>query len=159
VSFPPKKLFRGFAFGEAVTWALLISALALRAIGLDPGWIVATTGSIHGAMFLGYATVAALVGVNQRWGFSRVALGVALAIVPFATVPFERSLLRRSQLEGAWRLDPSDDPRDLLWIDRLFRWFIKRPLVLAFALVAFLVALYSLLIWLGPPSEWGTRFS
>lgn len=155
---PPKKLFRAFAFGEAVTWALLISALIVRASELDPGWVVATAGSIHGAMFLGYATVAALVGVNQRWGFARVALGVALAIVPFATVPFERSLLRRSRLEGSWRLQESPDPRDGFWIDRLFRWFIRRPFILIAVLLAFLVILYLTLIWLGPPTEWGTRF-
>lgn len=158
VAIAPKKLFRGFAVGEAVTWALLISALILRSLQLDLGWIVTLTGSIHGAMFLGYATVAALVGVNQRWGLTRVAFGVALAIVPFATVPFEGSLLRRARLDGDWRLRASDDPRDLFWVDRLFRWFIRRPLVLVLVLAAFLAVLYLTLIWLGPPSEWGTRF-
>ena len=157
--FSPKQLFRTFALGEAITWALLISALLLRAASLDPGWVVTLTGSIHGAMFLGYATVAALVGVNQRWGFGRVAAGVALAIVPFATVPFERLLMKRSRLEGAWRIEATSDPRDGFWIDRLFRWFIRKPFVLVLVLAAFLIALYLVLIWLGPPSGWSTRFS
>ena len=159
MKYPPKKIFRSFAVGEAITWAFLISALLLRAASLDPGWFVTLAGSIHGAMFLGYATVAALVGVNQRWGFSRVAVGVGLAIVPFATVPFERMLQKRSRLEGSWRFDATADPRDKFWIDRLFRWFIRRPLVLVLVLAIFLVALYLVLIWLGPPSGWATRFA
>ena len=60
-----KKLFNTFAKAEALTWTLLISALIARAVGLDP-LTVAIAGSIHGAVFLGYAVTAALTGVNQR---------------------------------------------------------------------------------------------
>lgn len=149
----PKKLFNFFAKAEAVTWTLLISALIARAIGID-SLVVTFAGGIHGAIFLGYAVTAALVGVNQRWGFGKTALGIFLAIVPFATLPFEANLKKHSSLEGTWRLEKSSDPRDANWFDGLFRWFIKRPALLVFVLFAFVVSLFSFLLWLGPPDQW-----
>ena len=149
----PKKLFNTFAKAEAVTWTLLIAALILRAIGFDPV-AVAIAGSIHGAVFLGYAVTAALTGVNQRWGFGKTTLAVALAIVPYATIPFEIRVAKNGSLEGSWRTAVSEDPRDKGFIDRLFRWFIARPVVLIVVIVVGLTALFSLLVTLGPPNEW-----
>ena len=149
----PKKLFNTFAKAEAVTWTLLITALILRATGFDPV-AVAIAGSIHGAVFLGYAVTAALTGVNQRWGFGKTTLAVALAIVPYATIPFEIRVAKNGSLEGSWRTAVSEDPRDKGFIDRLFRWFIARPVVLIVVIVVGLTALFSLLVTLGPPNEW-----
>jgi integral membrane protein len=149
----PKKLFNAFAKAEAVTWTLLISALIARAVGLDPA-LVGIAGGIHGAVFLGYAVTAALTGVNQRWGFGKTALVVALAIVPFATVPFEMRLHKNGSLEGSWRTTVSDDPRDAGLIDRLFRWFIARPITLVLVIVLGLTALFVLLLSLGSPTTW-----
>ena len=149
----PKKLFNTFAKAEAVTWTLLITALILRATGFDPV-AVAIAGSIHGAVFLGYAVTAALTGVNQRWGFGKTTLAVALAIVPYATIPFEIRVAKNGSLEGSWRTAVSEDPRDKGFIDRLFRWFIARPVILVVVIVVGLTALFSLLVTLGPPNEW-----
>ena len=149
----PKKLFNAFAKAEAVTWTLLISALIARAVGQDPA-LVGIAGGIHGAVFLGYAVTAALTGVNQRWGFGKTALAVALAIVPFATVPFEMRLHKNGSLEGSWRTTVSDDPRDAGFIDRLFRWFIARPITLILVIVLVLTALFVLLLSLGSPTTW-----
>lgn len=127
----PEKAFQTFAFGEALTWSLLLGALAFRAlVGLPPALFTAI-GGLHGAMFLGYGVIAALVGVNQRWSLGRIVLGVLLAIVPFATLPFDRNLNKKGLLLGAWRLQPTSDPRDKHWFDRLFRWFLNRPLLFA----------------------------
>lgn len=125
----PKALFNLFAKSEAVTWTLLISALIARSFGID-SLVVTFAGGIHGAVFLGYAVTAALVGVNQRWGFGKTALGIFLAIIPFATLPFETSLKKTKSLEGAWRTQKSEDKRDDNWFDGLFRWFIARPIIL-----------------------------
>lgn len=149
----PKKLFNTFAKAEAVTWTLLITALILRATGFNPV-AVAIAGSIHGAVFLGYAVTAALTGVNQRWGFGKTTLAVALAIVPYATIPFEIRVAKNGSLEGSWRTAVSEDHRDKQFIDRLFRWFIARPVILVVVIVVGLTALFSLLVTLGPPNEW-----
>ena len=150
----PKQLFLTFARGEAITWTLLISALVIRAMGDPIPAIVTIAGSIHGAVFLGYAVTALLVGINQRWSFGKLALAVALAIVPFATIPFERRLVSTSALEGSWRTALSADPRDKGFIDRLFRWFIARPYVLLAVLLIAIPAMFAFLLFLGPPTEW-----
>ena len=150
----PKSLYRFFAVGEAITWALLLSALAIRAFSEELSIGVTIAGTIHGAMFLSYCTTAVLVGINQRWKFGKIAAAVSLAIVPFATVPFDRGLLKQGLLEGAWRTQASDHPADQSLIDKLFRWFIARPIVLILVLVLAVAALFSFLLFLGPPTEW-----
>jgi integral membrane protein len=150
----PKQLFLLFAKGEAVTWTLLISALIIRAAGDPIPHVVTIAGSIHGAVFLGYAVTALLVGINQRWSFGKLVLAVGLAIVPFATIPFERKLIRTSALEGAWRTAKSEDPRDDFFIDAIFRWFIARPIVLLAVLLVAVPAVFAFLLFLGPPTQW-----
>ena len=88
----PKSLYRFFAIGEAFTWALLITALIIRALSESLSIFVTVAGTIHGAVFLSYCTTSVLVGVNQRWRFGRISASVLLAIVPFATVPIDRNL-------------------------------------------------------------------
>lgn len=150
----PKQLFLLFAKGEAVTWTLLISALIIRAAGDPIPHVVSIAGSIHGAVFLGYAVTALLVGINQRWSFGKLALAVALAIVPFATIPFERKLIRTSALDGGWRTAKSEDPRDAFFIDAIFRWFIARPILLLAVLLVAVPAVFAFLLFLGPPTQW-----
>lgn len=155
----PKKLYKVFAFAEAVTWTLLITGLVLRAtVGVDQS-IFFVVGAVHGAVFLGYGVTAALVGVNQRWGFGRTLLAIFLAIVPYATIPFERSVERSGRLVGDWRLTASEDERDRFWFDRLFRWFINRPILLVLVLILVVVGIFSGLLWLGPPDTWSERFN
>ncbi len=150
----PKQLFLTFAKGEAITWTLLISALIIRATADPFPPIVTIAGSIHGAVFLGYAVTALLVGINQRWKIGKLALAIGLAIVPFATIPFERSLVATSALDGAWRNSKSEDPRDKSFIDGTFRWFIARPIVLLAVLLVAIPAVFAFLLFLGPPTEW-----
>lgn len=150
----PKAVYKFFATGEAITWGLLISALISRALGDLIPHSVTIAGSIHGAMFLSYCVVAVLVGLNQRWAFGKIAGAVGLAIVPFATIPFDRRLLKQRALEGMWRTQATDDPRDKGVIDRLFRWFIARPVVLVLLIVLVLPAIFAFLLFLGPPTEW-----
>jgi integral membrane protein len=147
----PRKLYKAFALGEGVTWTLLISALIFRALIDSPPILLTVVGSIHGAVFLGYGVIASLVGVNNRWGLGRTVLAVALAIVPFATIPFERYVERSGKLDGAWRRTATADPRDAHWFDRLYRWFLNRPALFVLVLLLAVVAIFITLITLGPP--------
>ncbi len=150
----PRSLFRAFALSEGVTWTLLLSGLAAKAWLGAPDPVVTVVGGIHGAVFLGYAFVSALVGVNQRWGLARTVLAVALAIVPYATIPFEKQVERTGMLEGDWRREHSGDARDDHWFDRLYRWFILRPFVLTATLVLGVVVIFAMLLLIGPPGGW-----
>lgn len=147
----PKRLFKVLALAEAVTWTLLISGLIARATIGIPSELFTLVGGTHGFVFLSYGVMAALVGVNNRWHIARTVLAVALAIVPFATVPFERFVNKRGLLEGAWRTEKSLDPRDQNWFDALFRWFIKRPILLFLVLAVVVAIIFATLLYLGPP--------
>ncbi|WP_309104411.1 DUF3817 domain-containing protein [Microbacterium sp.] len=146
----PDRLFRVLAIAEAITWTILISAIIARAVGA-PGVVVTVGGGIHGFVFLAYAATAVLVALNQRWRLGVGALAVVSAVVPYATVPTEIWLHRSGRLTGVWRLDETDDPRDRRWYDRLMRWFLRRPWVLAVLLVVGIVVLYVILLLIGPP--------
>jgi integral membrane protein len=151
----PKNLFVLFAIAEAITWTLLIIGLVLKATTPIPPIVVTVVGGIHGLVFLGYGVTAALVGVNQRWSTGKIILGIALAIIPYATIPFERIQLKQATLEGEWRTAATDHPKDNTWFDRLFRWFIDRPLPLVLALLAVIAAIFATLLLVGPPDSWG----
>lgn len=150
----PRALYKAFAFSEGVTWTLLLGGLAIRAFFGAPGPLLTIVGGIHGAVFLGYGVSAALVGVNNRWGFGRTVLAIALAIIPFATVPFEISAERKGRLVGSWRKTKSQDPRDNSWFDSLYRWFINRPVLLALTLLVVVIAIFATLLVIGPPGGW-----
>lgn len=146
----PARLFRILAIAEAITWTILIAAIIARAVGA-PGIVVTIGGGIHGFVFLSYAATAVIVALNQRWHLGVAALAVISAIVPYATIPMEIWLHRTHRLHGQWRLEESEDPRDRRWYDRLMRWFLRRPLVLVLLLAVGVIALYVVLLLIGPP--------
>lgn len=150
----PRKLYLTFALGEALTWTLLLGGLAFRQLFGAPQILLTVIGGIHGAVFLGYAVSAAIVGVNQRWSFGRIVGAVALAIVPYATIPFERSVDGKGLLDGAWRKVETEDSRDHNWFDRLFRWFLNRPALLILTMFILVVVIFGSLLLIGPPGGW-----
>ncbi|RLP78805.1 DUF3817 domain-containing protein [Mycetocola lacteus] len=147
----PRTLYRTVAIAEAVTWTLLIISLILK-YGLNANPIVTTiAGGIHGVVFLSFALASILIGINQHWSLGRVALGVVSAVVPYATIPFERALERGGHLGGVWRTEPGADPRDRSVLSRLVMWLVRHPvLFLVLAVVAVAIVATVLLI-LGPP--------
>jgi integral membrane protein len=146
----PKRLFRSLAIAEAITWTLLITGLILRATaGLEAA--VVAGGSVHGFVFLAYAATVVLVGVNQRWSFGLMALGVITAIVPYATVPFELWLVRRGRLDGDWRRVATSHPADGNVVNRLLRWGLARPVLLTVLGVVGVAAVFTALLVVGPP--------
>lgn len=146
----PARLYRVLAIAEAITWTILIGALIARALGVNP-LVVTIGGGIHGFVFLSYGATAILVALNNRWKPGVAIAAVASAIVPYATIPMEIWLHRTGRLAGEWRLTETDDPRDRTWFDRLMRWFLRRPWVLGALIALAIVALYTILLILGPP--------
>lgn len=144
----PRRLFSFFAAAEMVTWAGLITALLLRASDLTN--LVPLAGGIHGFIFLSYAAVTVMVWINQKWPWPLGATGLALTLVPFATVPFEIYLKRRGLLADTWRLAPGGQkPKTLA--EKALAAFLRRPLVFSLLLLAGLVLVFSILLILGPP--------
>lgn len=150
----PLTLFRTLAIAEAISWTLLIGGLILRAVA-DLPLAVTIGGGIHGFVFLAYGATAVLVALNQRWGIGPTALAVVSAVIPYATVPTEIWLQRTGRLRGAWRLDETADPRDRRPVDRMLRFFLRRPWALAGTLVAVVAVVFVVLLVVGPPGGKG----
>jgi integral membrane protein len=148
----PASIYRVLAFAEAVSWTLLIGGLIIRGVG-GPAVAVTIGGGIHGFVFLAYAATALLVALNNRWSVGVGVLAVGAAVVPYATIPVEIWLRRSGRLDGAWRLEATDDPRDARPLDRLLRWFLRRAALLITLLVVGVVVLYVVLLIVGPPGR------
>lgn len=146
----PLSLFRTLAIAEAVSWTLLIGGLILRAVA-DLPIAVTIGGGIHGFVFLSYGATVILVAKNNRWPAGSTIVALISAIVPYATIPTEIWLHRRGRLTGDWRLERTSDPRDGTWHDRLMRWFLHRPWLLAVLIAVAVVLLFVVLLVVGPP--------
>lgn len=146
----PRVLFRTFATAEAITWAGLITALILRATDVTDA-AVSIAGGLHGFVFLTYCATTILVWVDQRWPARTGVLGLVLAIVPFATVPFEFSVDRRGLLGRSWRLRSVDGERPRGFVEHTAQWVLRHPLLALVLILLLLVAVFMTLLWLGPP--------
>lgn len=82
--------FRVLAIAEAFSWAALLAGMFLKWVTRTTELGVQVAGPIHGVLFIGYGILALSLWRVQRWPF-RVALFAGLsAVLPFATVWFER---------------------------------------------------------------------
>jgi len=92
------RTFRVLAVAEAFSWAALLVGMFLKWVLKATELGVEIAGPIHGAFFIGYGVAALALWRQQRWPF-RVALFAGLAaVLPFATVWFERWAGRRGHL-------------------------------------------------------------
>jgi integral membrane protein len=149
----PRLFYRTLAIAEAITWTGLIAAMVLKyGFGVDA--FIAVAGGLHGLVFLSYAFTAVLVGVNQRWSLALIALAVATAIVPYATIPFDIWADRSGRLDGEWRRAAGDHPHDESWVNCTLRWFLGHLVVLALVAVVGIGGIMAVLLTAGPPGEW-----
>ncbi|MDO4918971.1 DUF3817 domain-containing protein [Kocuria sp.] len=163
----PRILYRVAAGAEAVTWGLLVLGMVgkhLLGLGDVP---VRMAGGAHGFVFLGYCVSTVVVWTDRRWPARTGVLGLVLSVVPFATVPFERGVERRGLLADAWRVAPAGAPASAPTAggttgrqtartpaERLLAVILRWPLLSGVVLVAFVAALFSVLLTVGPPTQW-----
>jgi integral membrane protein len=145
----PRRLYRGVAVAEAITWALLLTGMFLKYVTRTTELGVQVFGMVHGVVFIAYCLATVLLWVDQKWPLGRLVLGLVAAVPPFATVPFERHAERSGLLGADWRLR-SDSPQGVL--ERLTAWLLRRP---AQGLVVGLLAVAGLTgvaLLVGPPA-------
>ncbi|MGW8590963.1 DUF3817 domain-containing protein [Dietzia sp. NPDC055340] len=148
----PRTLYLRLALAEMVTWTLLILGMIGKyAFGLE--WATTVGGSIHGFVFLCYAVTTVAVWIDKRWSFGTGVLGLASAIIPYATYPFERSVQRRGLLAGPWRLGKDgESPRSLP--ERLLATALRSPILALIVTVIVVAIVFTLLLVAGKPTEW-----
>lgn len=151
----PRQWYRIVAIAESITWTLLIIGMLLKYVARLGGLPVLIAGSVHGFVFITYGMTVVLIGVNQRWGIPRILSAVVTAIVPYATIPFDRWLERHGRLDGDWHLVATDDPRDQVWTRRFLRWMLILPRTLLATFVVAIAVIMTTLLIIGPPGGWG----
>ena len=148
----PRILYMRLAFAEVITWTLLILGMVGKyAFGLD--WATMVGGSIHGFVFLCYCAATVAVWTDKRWPASTGVLGLASAVIPYATVPFERSVDRRGLLDGPWRLGPGGDKSRSL-PESVLAFALRSPVVALVVTLVVVAVVFSLLLVAGKPTEW-----
>ena len=106
------RTFRVLALAEAGSWSALLVGMFLKWITHTTELGVEIAGPIHGAFFIGYGVAALCLWGMQRWPF-RVALFAGLsAVIPFATIGFERWSGRRGYLTPRAEPDSSTQARE-----------------------------------------------
>ncbi|WP_309081774.1 DUF3817 domain-containing protein [Zhihengliuella sp.] len=150
----PRGLYGAVALVEVITWALLLIGMAFKYTGVTEV-LVSIFGTIHGVATVAYVLTSLFVWVNERWSVGVGVMALVSAVIPFATLPFERWTLRTGRLSAAWRLAPgsgggtAEAPRGL--VERLQAWCLARP-VTALVVGVLLVALITVaLLLMGPP--------
>lgn len=144
----PRALFRSVAIAEMFTWAGLIAALILRAFQVVD--FVPIAGGLHGFVFLCYSATTLFVWVNERWRLSVGLSGLLLAVVPFATVPFEVLADRKGLLSGEWRLNRGGEAPNG-FVEHVQAWVLRHAMLSVVLLVVLVTSLFITLLWLGPP--------
>lgn len=147
----PACLYRALAMAEVVTWTLLLLGMFLKYAVQVTDLGARIGGGVHGFVFLSYVATTVLVAIDRRWPGRDLALGLGSAIIPFATVPFERSAERRGLLSSRWRLldEPGSNP-----IERLASFALRHPIATALVTVVVVALVFSGLLAAGPPTEW-----
>lgn len=149
----PRTLFRVTAAAEMVTWAGLLTGMALKYGGVTDA-VMPIAGGVHGFVFLCYTVVTVAVWIDGRWPAARGLLGLASAVIPFMTVPFERAQLRRGEPADHWRV-LAREPGRRSGPQGVLAAVLRRPLVSLLVALTGVVVVFLLLLNAGPPTEWG----
>ncbi len=95
------RIFRFLAIAEAFSWAALLLGMFLKWVLRATELGVELAGPVHGAFFIGYGLAALALWRLQPWPFRVALLAGLAAVLPFATVWFERWAGRRGYLASA----------------------------------------------------------
>ena len=94
-------IFRVVAHLEAVSWTGLLLGMLLERVltryAALGDQLVAVFGSVHGALVLAFAGLGIALAVARRWPPSMYAWGFLAALLPFATIAFDRWAVRHGR--------------------------------------------------------------
>lgn len=146
----PRRFYAAVALAEVITWALLIIGMVFKYSGVTD-LLVSIFGMIHGIATVAYGLTSLFVWVNERWRAGTGVVSLVAAVIPFATLPFEKWAERTGRLSSRWRLagDDAEAPRNV--VERVQAWCLARPYpALGLGVVA-VAAITIALLLAGPP--------
>lgn len=86
------RYFRLLGFVEAASLLLLLFvAMPMKYIGGMPQAVTAA-GTLHGALFVLYFALGAVLASELRWSFGKLILACVIASVPFGPFVFDKKL-------------------------------------------------------------------
>ena len=103
------RIFKVLAVAEAFSWAALLIGMFLKWVLRITELGVEIAGPIHGALFIGYGAAALILWRLQRWPFLVALFAGLSAVLPFATLAFERWAARRGYLTASAETSPAAD--------------------------------------------------
>lgn len=92
-------MFKLAAIGEAVGWSLLIIGITISSkvtIGNRDAVIIA--GQLHGVLFMIYLFAALVFSASLRWRLPIAVVAVAVSVIPYGSLIFERWAAKRRAL-------------------------------------------------------------
>jgi len=146
----PRRFYAAVALAEVITWALLIIGMVFKYSGVTDV-LVSIFGLVHGVATVAYGLTSVFVWVNERWSFGTGAASLVAAVVPFATLPFEKWAERTGRLSARWRLagPAAEAPRTV--VERAQAWCLARPFAALGLGVVAVAAITIALLQAGPP--------
>ncbi|MDC7103476.1 DUF3817 domain-containing protein [Corynebacterium falsenii] len=149
----PRTLYSRIALAEMITWALLIGSMVLKYTNVTD---VATriAGGIHGFTFLCFCVITVMLWVNNKWPAGRGVLGLLSSIIPFATLPFEKSTEAAGLLRGPWRFYGPAAETPKTFPERVLSLIVNRPILAAIIVIVGVTVVFLILLSLGNPVEW-----
>ncbi|GHD11261.1 DUF3817 domain-containing protein [Zhihengliuella salsuginis] len=146
----PRRFYAAVALAEVITWALLIIGMVFKYSGVTDV-LVSIFGMIHGIATVAYGLTSLFVWVNERWSAGTGIASLVAAIIPFATLPFEKWAERTGRLSSRWRLAGANAESPRTVVERVQAWCLARPYAaLGLGVVAVAVITTALLL-AGPP--------
>lgn len=149
----PKSVYQFVSVAEACTWALLLLGMVLKYSGTTEA-LTPIAGGIHGFVFLSFCVSTVLIWVNNKWSAGRGIIGLASAIIPFVTIPFERNADSRGLLDGPWRFRNGSIEQPHSVPEKILAFIVNKPVLALLVIVIGLAIVFSGLLALGSPAEW-----
>lgn len=148
----PKSLYSTVAIGETITWALLLTAMALKYSGTTEAFMP-VAGGIHGFVFLCFCVSTVVIWVNNKWSAGRGIAGLASAIIPFVTIPFEKNTEKAGLLAQDWRFREGDSEQPRTLPEKVLAFVVRKPILAAAIALVGVAVVFVILLSLGSPLE------
>jgi integral membrane protein len=90
------RIFKNVAILEGISFLVLIANMFINKANNPELYhiILKPLGWAHGALFIGYVTLAVLITKSQKWNYGTLSIVLIASLLPFATFYIERKYIQ-----------------------------------------------------------------